>query len=173
MYRCQCCLVVSKPGQSRLTHTIHRDRPRGGTEIVQEVPVCSQCQSMLDGQNFRSIYRANRKVRETRIESERMRRQERLNLYREVKPQPLAVQVPVTPVVEVVPVSKPIQMLGRIVLPGETKVQKSKEENNHATSQQRSEVVNQGQQEKRGSKDRASKARGSVPSPRRGKRADR
>ena len=168
MYRCQCCLAVSKPGQSRLTHTIHRDRPRGGTEIAQEVPVCSQCQSMLDGQDFRVVYRANRKVREARMEEERMQRRERLNLYREGKTQPPIAHVPVAPVVEVVEVSKPIQMLGRVVLPSETKVQKSKEEN-HAESQQ-VEVVNQGQQEKR-AKGHSPKTGRGVPAKGRGKRS--
>lgn len=46
MYNCEVCDRVRGPGLPLIKHTIYRDKPDGGKEIHQEIPVCPECERL-------------------------------------------------------------------------------------------------------------------------------
>lgn len=62
MYKCRICDTVSRPGQSRLLHVVHRqveDRITGAPrlEVSREIPVCAKCCHRLQSQPLDRVVR--------------------------------------------------------------------------------------------------------------------
>lgn len=63
MYNCEVCGCVRGPGLPLLKHTIYRDKPDGSKEVHQEIPVCSECQTLSGFTPIGILIRQKGKVR--------------------------------------------------------------------------------------------------------------